>query len=71
MGQFDAAEPQLPNVDALTAQIVDMRDYYPESQVAHVVYEPHDDEAEPAGPSARRIMPASTRRSWPPHSRPA
>jgi len=46
MGQFDVAEPQLPNVDALTAQIIAMRDRYPESQVAHVVYEPHADETE-------------------------
>ena len=49
MGQFDAAEPQLPNVDALTAQIIEMRDHYPESQVAHVVYEPRADEVEQAG----------------------
>ena len=48
MAQFDIAEPQLPNVDALTAQIVEMRDRYPESQVAHVVYEPHVDETQPA-----------------------
>lgn len=48
MGQFDAAEPQLPNVDALTAQIIAMRDHYPESQVAHVVFEPLADEAESA-----------------------
>ncbi|OOG47947.1 Hpt domain-containing protein [Rhodanobacter sp. C01] len=47
MGQFDVAEPQLPNVDALTAQIIAMRDHYPESQVAHVVFEPHPGEAEP------------------------
>jgi len=47
MGQFDIAEPQLPNVDALTAQIIAMRDRYPESQVAHVVFEPQADEAEP------------------------
>ncbi|HEV2681959.1 MAG TPA: Hpt domain-containing protein [Rhodanobacter sp.] len=46
MGQFDVAEPQLPNADALTAQIIEMRDHYPESQVAHVVYEPHVDEVE-------------------------
>ncbi|OOG66102.1 hybrid sensor histidine kinase/response regulator [Rhodanobacter sp. B04] len=48
MGQFDVAEPQLPNVDALTAQLVAMRDRYPESQVAHVVFEPRPDEDEPA-----------------------
>ena len=47
MGQFDASEPQLPNADALTAQIVSMRDHYPESKVAHVVYEPQADEVEP------------------------
>ena len=44
MGQFDVAEPQLPNTDALTAQIIAMRDHYPESQVAHVVFEPHVDD---------------------------
>ncbi|MHB1058658.1 MAG: Hpt domain-containing protein [Rhodanobacter sp.] len=47
MGQFDAADPQLPNADLLTAHIVSMRDHYPESKVAHVVYEPQADEAEP------------------------
>jgi chemosensory pili system protein ChpA (sensor histidine kinase/response regulator) len=47
MGQFDAAEPQLPNADLLTAHIVSMRDDYPESKVAHVVYEPQADEMEP------------------------
>jgi len=40
MSQFDASAPQLPDVDVLTAQIIEMRDNYPESQVAHVVYEP-------------------------------
>jgi chemosensory pili system protein ChpA (sensor histidine kinase/response regulator) len=40
MNQFDAAAPQLPDVDGLTAQIIEMRDHYPESQVAHVVFEP-------------------------------
>jgi chemosensory pili system protein ChpA (sensor histidine kinase/response regulator) len=44
MGQFDVAEPQLPNVDKLTVKIIDMRDRYPESQVAHVVFEPRPDE---------------------------
>ncbi len=48
MGQFDVADPQLPNVDALTAQIVTMRDHYPESKVAHVVFEPQTDDVEPA-----------------------
>jgi chemosensory pili system protein ChpA (sensor histidine kinase/response regulator) len=45
MAQFGVDEPQLPNVDALIAQIVEMRDSYPESQVAHVVYEPYPEEA--------------------------
>jgi chemosensory pili system protein ChpA (sensor histidine kinase/response regulator) len=52
MGQFDVAEPQLPSVDVLTAQITAMRDRYPESQVAHVVYEPHADETEPTEAAA-------------------
>ncbi|RCS29079.1 hybrid sensor histidine kinase/response regulator [Rhodanobacter denitrificans] len=50
MGQFDAAEPQLPDADLLTAQIVNLRDRYPESKVAHVVYEPRADEVEPEEP---------------------
>ena len=51
MTQFDAPALPLPNVDALTAQITEMRDDYPESQVAHVIFEPQagDDAAdEPA-----------------------
>src|SRR5690348_8611288 len=40
MAQFDAPALPLPNVDALTAQITEMRDDYPESQVAHVIFEP-------------------------------
>jgi chemosensory pili system protein ChpA (sensor histidine kinase/response regulator) len=48
MGQFDAAEPQLPDADVLTAQITGMRDRYPESKVAHVVFEPQAEEAESA-----------------------
>jgi len=39
MGQFDVEQPRLPNADVLTAQITALRDRYPESQVAHVVYE--------------------------------
>lgn len=46
MRQFDAAAPHLPNADALTAHIIEMRDRYPESQVAHVVFEPHADDAD-------------------------
>jgi chemosensory pili system protein ChpA (sensor histidine kinase/response regulator) len=49
MSQFDAAEPHLPATDILTAHIIEMRDRYPESQVAHVVFEPHAEEAESAG----------------------
>jgi chemosensory pili system protein ChpA (sensor histidine kinase/response regulator) len=52
MTQFDEAEPQLPNVDELTAHIVAMRDHYPESQVAHVVFEPQIDEADAMAPAA-------------------
>jgi chemosensory pili system protein ChpA (sensor histidine kinase/response regulator) len=48
MGQFDAAEPQLPETDVLAAQITSLRDRYPESKVAHVVFEPQADEAESA-----------------------
>jgi chemosensory pili system protein ChpA (sensor histidine kinase/response regulator) len=40
--------------DALTAQITAMRDRYPESQVAHVVFEPQADE-EPAACGSRVV----------------
>jgi chemosensory pili system protein ChpA (sensor histidine kinase/response regulator) len=45
MSQFDAEQPKLPNADMLAAQITALRDRYPESQVAHVVYERQADEA--------------------------
>ncbi len=45
MRQFDAAEPQLPAVDELAAALIELRDRYPESQVAHVVFEPRPDDA--------------------------
>ncbi len=41
MSQFDMAQPQLPDVDPLAAKIISLRDNYPESKVAHVVFEPH------------------------------
>ncbi|HEY0197130.1 MAG TPA: Hpt domain-containing protein [Rhodanobacter sp.] len=53
MGQFDVADPQLPDSAALTANIVEMRDRYPESQVAHVVFEPHADEADTDAEASR------------------
>ena len=57
MGQFDVAEPQLPDTDALTAQIIEMRDRYPESQVAHVVFEPRLDEVALAATTAAEDQP--------------
>ncbi|MCX7513775.1 Hpt domain-containing protein [Frateuria hangzhouensis] len=41
MAQFDAAEPQLPSVDALTARLIELRDSQPEPKVAHVLFDPH------------------------------
>ena len=41
MAQFDVATPQLPNIDQLTAQLIDLRDRYPEPLVAHVATEHH------------------------------
>ncbi len=55
MAQFDVAAPQLPNVDLLTAQLTELRDRYPESQVAHVGAEPH---AEAAPSPAESAMPS-------------
>ncbi|HEY9511262.1 MAG TPA: Hpt domain-containing protein, partial [Rhodanobacter sp.] len=52
MRQFDAAQPQLPDVDALTAQLIALRDRYPESQVAHVLFEARPDEVMPADAEA-------------------
>ena len=45
MAQFDVAAPQLPNVDLLTTQLIELRDRYPESQVAHVGIETHAEAA--------------------------
>ncbi len=66
MSQFDAEQPQLPNVDVLGAQLIELRDRYPESQVAHVVYEPRADEIAPA-PAAdaeAEAVPESTAADW-------
>jgi chemosensory pili system protein ChpA (sensor histidine kinase/response regulator) len=41
MAQFDAADPQLPSVDGLTARLVELRDSQPEPKVAHVLFDPH------------------------------
>jgi chemosensory pili system protein ChpA (sensor histidine kinase/response regulator) len=46
MGQFDNPNPQLPDLEALIARIVDLRDSQPEPQVAHVLFEPQEDEIE-------------------------
>ncbi|NUR22194.1 Hpt domain-containing protein [Frateuria sp.] len=39
MAQFDAPEPQLPDVDVLTARLVELRDSQPEPKVAHVLFD--------------------------------
>lgn len=44
MAQFDVADPQLPDVDALSARLVELRDAQPEPQVAHVVFDAHDED---------------------------
>ncbi|HET6804671.1 MAG TPA: Hpt domain-containing protein [Frateuria sp.] len=44
MAQFDASEPQLPSVDALTARLTELRDSQPEPKVAHVLFDPHAEE---------------------------
>ena len=40
MDQFDAPDPRVPDVSALAAQIVALRDEQPEATVAHILYEP-------------------------------
>ncbi|BFI96923.1 MAG: hypothetical protein RSP_24330 [Rhodanobacter sp.] len=47
MAQFDVALPQLPNVDQLALQLIEMRDRYPEVQGAHVIAEHHPEAAPP------------------------
>ncbi|SEJ30413.1 Hpt domain-containing protein [Frateuria terrea] len=44
MAQFDAVDPQLPSVDALTARLIELRDSQPEPKVAHVLFDPHAEE---------------------------
>jgi chemosensory pili system protein ChpA (sensor histidine kinase/response regulator) len=44
MGQFDAPNPQLPDLEGLIARLTDLRDSQPEPQVAHVLFEPQEDE---------------------------
>ncbi|GAB3782981.1 Hpt domain-containing protein [Dyella agri] len=60
MAQFDVAMPQLPSVDLLTTQLTEMRDRYPESQVAHVASETHAEApvetAQPAAESAEHAV---------------
>ncbi|HET8586399.1 MAG TPA: Hpt domain-containing protein, partial [Candidatus Limnocylindria bacterium] len=41
MAQFDAADPQLPSVDALAERLTELRDSQPEPKVAHVLFDPH------------------------------
>ncbi|HWU78001.1 MAG TPA: Hpt domain-containing protein [Rhodanobacter sp.] len=81
MKQFDAADPKMPHVDSLTAQVTDMRDHYPESKVAHVVFEPHipeldideldhaddDDTAPPASLESAEAPPVHTDEVDQPH----
>ncbi len=43
MAQFDAAEPQLPECDALVARLTELRDAQPEPQVAHAVFDGHEE----------------------------
>ena len=57
MTQFDAAQPQLPDAGALIARITELRDHEPEPQVAHVVFEPQDDEADAAAPPPAAELP--------------
>ncbi|MEW9624044.1 Hpt domain-containing protein [Rhodanobacter geophilus] len=63
MAQFDVAVPQLPSVDLLTTQLIELRDRYPESQVAHVAAEPHAEApaetAQPAAESAEQAVDAT------------
>jgi chemosensory pili system protein ChpA (sensor histidine kinase/response regulator) len=54
MEQFDAPDPRVPDVSALAAQIIALRDEQPEATVAHILYEPDpqplEDEAAPEAP---------------------
>ncbi|WP_213948754.1 Hpt domain-containing protein [Luteibacter sp. dw_328] len=63
MEQFDAPDPRVPDVSALAAQIVALRDEQPEATVAHILYEPDpqplDDEATTYAPVAHDETPVT------------
>ena len=58
MSQFDSAQPQLPDVGPLTARIISLRDNYPESSVAHVVFEAQPADEEAGEEAGEEIAPA-------------
>ena len=84
MAQFDVVTPQFPSVEQLTAQLVALRDRYPESQVSHVGAE-HSAEAAlppiehvlhvtaltPPEPAAERAEPATPLEEPAQHDAPA
>ena len=57
MGQFDAPNPQLPDLEGLIARLTELRDSQPEPQVAHVLFEPQEDELEQHEAEAREAAP--------------
>ncbi|HEY9130827.1 MAG TPA: Hpt domain-containing protein [Dyella sp.] len=59
MSQFDVPNPQLPDLETLIARLTELRDSQPEPQVAHVVFEPQDDEREEADAEAPAAAPAA------------
>ncbi|MBE1160564.1 Hpt domain-containing protein [Dyella acidiphila] len=56
MAQFDTPYPQLPDAAALIERLEQLRDHQPEPQMAHVVFEPHQLEAEAAAPDAHEAQ---------------
>jgi len=61
MDQFDAPDPRVPDVSALAAQIVALRDEQPEATVAHILYEPdpqplEDEAAVDDAPAAHEVL---------------
>jgi len=59
MAQFDVAEPQLPDADELTAQVIALRDGYPESKVPSDIFHEDDEGITPPEQMDQDVIMAS------------
>jgi chemosensory pili system protein ChpA (sensor histidine kinase/response regulator) len=67
MGQFDAEQPQLPDLDALIQRLTELRDAQPEPQVAHVLFEPLADDLAIDGEADEGALGAALDAAMPAH----